>query len=135
MSNATRKDPEMVAAASECCDAFVREVASYRRVWTLRDADGVPTATGANGTAMPFWSTLCRVEQIIANVPAYSGFEPIELSWETFRDRWLSGLERDGLLVGINWTGPRALGYDLTPEEVLTKIEYELARHRSKPLT
>jgi hypothetical protein len=123
MSNATKKDPESVAAATVCYDAFVREVAAQSRVWTLRDSGGIPTATGSNGTAMPFWSSLSRVEQVIATVPAYSDFEPSELSWDRFRDRWLPGLERDGLLVGINWSGPRALGYDLEPQEVRTRIE------------
>lgn len=129
MTNATRKDPESVAAASACCDAFVREVAIHQRVWTLRDAGGIPTATGAGGTAMPFWSDLPRVQQVIATVPVYSGFEPLELSWESFRDRWLAGMARDGLLVGLNWAGERALGYDLTPDEVLARITNELSKH------
>jgi hypothetical protein len=34
----------------------------------------------------------------------------VKISWPDFRDRWRPGLERDGLLVGINWSGPRAHG-------------------------
>ena len=123
MSNATKKDPESVLAANEAADAFVREVAEHRRVWTIQDAAGIPTATSSGKKAMPFWSALSRAASIIATVPDYSGFQPVELPWERFRDRWLPGLERDGLQVGINWSGPRALGYDLPPSEVLTRIQ------------
>jgi hypothetical protein len=41
-------------------------------------------------------------------------------------DRWrrivLPGLERDGLLVGINWSGPRVVGWDFTVREVLNRL-------------
>lgn len=45
-----------------------------------------------------------------------------------FRDNWLSGLERDGLLVGVNWSGPYALGYDVAPKDVRARIDYELTK-------
>jgi len=128
MSNAERRDTHSVTAATEAADAFIREVAEHRRVWTIQDADGIPTATSSGNKAMPFWSALSRAESVIATVPAYSGFAPLELPWDRFRDRWLSGLERDGLHVGINWSGPRALGYDLSPTEVLTRIQDELSK-------
>jgi hypothetical protein len=38
------------------------------------------------------------------------------------KDDWLPGLERDGLLVGLNWAGDRAQGYDVAPADVLPNI-------------
>ena len=73
---------------------------------------------------MPFWSSLRRVEKIIKNVEAYNGFEPIELELDVFKARWLVGLKRDGLNVGINWSGDRATGYDMLPDNVLKTLEY-----------
>ena len=67
---------------------------------------------------MPFWSSRSRVETLIATVPAYAGFQPRELALENFATRWLDGLKRDGLLVGINWSGERATGYDAEPDDV-----------------
>jgi hypothetical protein len=67
---------------------------------------------------MPFWSTRSRVERIIASVPAYAGFRPVEISLDEFQSHWLDGLEQDGLLVGINWSGARATGYDVEPRDV-----------------
>jgi hypothetical protein len=31
---------------------------------------------------------------------------------------WLSSLHRDGLLVGLDWSGKRAQGYDVNPADV-----------------
>jgi hypothetical protein len=72
---------------------------------------------------MPFWSSRARVERVISSVPAYRAFEVVEISWEDFRVRWVPGLTRDGLLVGVNWSGSRATGYDIEPGELLANVE------------
>ena len=72
---------------------------------------------------MPFWSTLSRAERIIATVAAYYGFEPEELSWQSFVENWAQDLEADGLLVGINWSGPRAKGYDIASADLIRNVE------------
>ena len=72
---------------------------------------------------MPFWSSVERVQRIIATVPAFHRFTPVELAWDEFLERWLPGLEKDGLRVGVNWTGPRATGYDLSPSEIRRRFE------------
>ena len=55
--------------------------------------------------------------------PAYAEFEPVEISWQEFRDKWLPELERDGLLVGVNWSGSNVAGYDLDPPWVRDAIQ------------
>jgi hypothetical protein len=121
----------MSQAASQW-SAFAREVAKSLRVWTVRDKDGFPAMSTSDGKpAQPFWSSLSRVERIVHTVVAYSSFQPHELSWNEFRDRWLPGLERDGLVVGVNWSGPRATGYDIEPSAVRERIEYEISSHAS----
>jgi hypothetical protein len=104
--------------------AFYRDVAKNKKVWTIRDEEGFPqplTATGER--AQPFWSTLSRVQKIIKNAPAYSSFVPVEISWEEFRDEWLPELEEDGVRVGVNWSGKKAVGYDLDVSWVRNAIE------------
>ena len=110
-----------IAAAQ--ASAFFREIGAEGRVWTLEDDGGVPAPRGTDGhRAMPFWSRRSRVERIIATVPAYARFRPREVSGEDFVGRWLPGLARDGLLVGLSWSGPRAQGHDFAPENVLTRL-------------
>jgi Protein of unknown function (DUF2750) len=76
---------------------------------------------------MPFWSSLARVERIIESVPDYRTFTPVELTWDVFDKDWIPGLERDGLRVGLNWTGRQATGYDVTPPELRANVEHALA--------
>ena len=85
--------------------------------WTVRDEAGYPAPENREGRrAQPFWSSRPRVERIIETVPAYSGFEPEEIPLADFMDEWLPDLERDGVLIGVNWSGPTATGYDVERE-------------------
>lgn len=99
--------------------AFYDEARREHSVWTIRDANGIPAPLNADGVrSMPFWSLRSRADRVIHQVDAYADFEPVEVSVDEFRQRWLPGLARDGLLVGLNWSGAGATGYDLTPEDV-----------------
>jgi hypothetical protein len=103
--------------------AFFREVSASGLVWTIQDSAGFPAPLDEQGRrSMPFWSTASRAERVIATVTAYAGFETVSLSATDWRQRWLPGLRSDGLLVGINWSGDRATGYDLQPEQVLDRF-------------
>jgi hypothetical protein len=62
-----------------------------------------------------------------------AGVQPVELSLQEFTEKWLRGLEKDGLHVGLNWTGPRAAAYDLEPSRVRPVIE--VARKQRPPVT
>jgi len=86
-------------------------------VWGIRDADGIPAPKSAGNRVMPFWSTESRAQRIIDQVEAYRGFEVVSLPLDVWRSRWLPGLAKDGLLVGLNWSGKSAKGYDVTPAD------------------
>ena len=103
---------------------FFDEVAAGARLWSIKDEGGFPAPVGLDGQrAMPFWSKLSRAERVIERVPTYSGFEAVEIPLRDFVDRWLPGLTRDRTLVGLNWSGPSATGYDLDPETVRGRLE------------
>ncbi len=103
--------------------AFYGEVAKTGVLWTLRDDKGFPAPiTPAGKRAMPFWSSRSRVERIIAKVPVYDGFRPYEISWDDFQKKWLPGLERDGMMAGVNWSGLRAVGFDIEPRRLQQSI-------------
>jgi hypothetical protein len=71
---------------------------------------------GSNGVrSMPFWSLASRAENIISTVEAYAGFEKVGIPLSEWRTKWLQGLENDGLNLGVNWSGSRAIGYDVEP--------------------
>jgi hypothetical protein len=107
--------------------AFYREVAETRKIWTIRDEGGFPAPMNSEGKrSQPFWSSRSRVEKIIQTVPAYAGFRPHELSWVEFQSRWVPDLKRDEILVGVNWSGPGALGYDIEPDAVQRNVEHHI---------
>lgn len=108
--------------------AFIKEIIKHRKVWTIKDDGGIPTSTNIDGeTSVPFWSIKSKAEKIIEKVPAYSGFHLYEIKFDDFLNRWLKGLEKDGLYLGVNWSGKCATGYDIKPNEVLERIQYELS--------
>jgi hypothetical protein len=107
-----------VTVSSAQADAFYTEVLAEGSVWTVRDTGGIPAPETPDGRAMPFWSKRSRVEAIIENVPAYSSFEIQEIPTPEWRLRWLPRLGRDGLRIGLNWSGVIATGFDRAPEDV-----------------
>jgi hypothetical protein len=114
----------VTSASAAQASAFYKEVAESGSVWTIRDAAGFPPPKGPGGTrAQPFWSLRSRAERVVATVTAYAGFEVVELPWLVFKDRWVPGLTRDGVLVGLNWSGSRATGYDVSPDDVVRNVE------------
>ncbi|KAB8190601.1 DUF2750 domain-containing protein [Nonomuraea phyllanthi] len=110
--------------------AFFRDVASHRTVWTVQDENGCPAPMTPSGRrSMPFWSSLSRAKKIIKTTPTYVAMEPREISVDEWMHEWLPGLKRDGLLIGINWSGPRAVGWDFEVDQVLARLE---AAHTSR---
>ena len=103
--------------------AFFDEIVAHGAVWAIRDEGGFPAPrSGSGDRVMPFWSLESRARKIIDNVEAYQGFETFRLTLEAFENNWLVGMEEDGLLVGLNWAGKRAVGYDMAPGDVRTSI-------------
>ncbi|MCA2223484.1 DUF2750 domain-containing protein [Nonomuraea sp. NEAU-L178] len=104
--------------------AFFRDVASHRTVWTVQDDNGCPTPMMPSGRrSMPFWSSLSRVKKIIKTVPVYGAMEPREIGVDEWVREWLPELKTDGLLIGINWSGARAVGWDFEVDHVLARLE------------
>ena len=100
--------------------AFRREVPREGRVFSIRDSRGFPASRYADGTrAIPFWSKASRARKVIDQVAAYEDFDVVEIDLDAWHSRWLPDLRGDGYLVGINWAGARATGYDMTPTEVI----------------
>jgi hypothetical protein len=121
-----------VSVAATMVDAFYREVLDAGEVWMVRDDAGYPAPLGRDGVRrMPFWSTRGRAQRVIDQVPAYGGMWPAAVSYEHWRTKWLAELDKDGLLVGLNWSGKAAVGYDLSVQDLLRNFEARSALHRS----
>ena len=99
--------------------AFRREAPQEGRVFSIRDEAGFPIAKDTDGSmTLPFWSKSSRAQRVVGQVDAYHDFDVVEIDLTDWLDRWLPGLEREGYLVGVNWAGPKATGYDVAPGQV-----------------
>ncbi|WP_348943732.1 DUF2750 domain-containing protein [Chitinibacter sp. FCG-7] len=103
---------------------FYREVAQSQTIWSIKDDVGFPAPIGGKGKrAMPFWSSKARAAEEISNVPSFKGFEPVAIAWDVFAQQMLPGMERDGLLAGVNWSSIAAVSVDVTPSELQALVE------------
>jgi hypothetical protein len=118
---------DFVSISAVHADAFYAEAVSHGEVCGIRDADGFPAPESDGRRAMPFWSTQSRAQRVIDNVEAYEGFEVVALSLDQWQSRWLPGLHKDGIWVGLNWSGGRATGYDVSAEDVARNISSRVA--------
>lgn len=113
----------MSIAATHAAE-FYREVAESGVVWGIKDASGFPAPiTNEGKRAMPFWSSESRALVVVRSVSAYGGFTPVPIEWQVFCERWVPGLVRDGLLAGVNWSGPMASGFDIEPPDLQRNVE------------
>ncbi|MBY8878495.1 DUF2750 domain-containing protein [Streptomyces sp. PLK6-54] len=101
--------------------AFFRDVPRTGVVWWVRDDEGTPAPLSDDGTrSLPFWSTAARAQRA-ADIWGH-GLRVESMAVAVWRDRELPDADREGLLIGINWSGPRLVGWSFTPTEVLNRL-------------
>ncbi|MGW2564149.1 DUF2750 domain-containing protein [Streptomyces sp. NPDC001514] len=102
--------------------AFFRDVREKGTVWFVRDDGGSPAPLGADGRrSLPFWSSATRAARAVDIWGPGLRVESMPL--DAWRDRELPCADRDGLLVGINWSGPRLVGWSFAVDEVLQRLD------------
>lgn len=112
----------MTVSAAHAAAFFVEAVAAGA-VWSVADANGHPAPANADGRrSMPFWSKESRAMSVVKRVDAYRSFDVVQISLDAWVERWLPGLQADGLLVGLNWSGDAATGYDVEPSDVAARL-------------
>jgi hypothetical protein len=105
--------------------AFFKELAHHRIVWSVGDDLGSPTPKTSSGErALPYWSSKTRAQRA-ADIWG-SGLRVVSTSLESWRTEDLPELADEGYRVGINWTGPRLVGWDFTVAEVLNRLAHVL---------
>ena len=100
--------------------AFFREVARHRVVWFVRDDNGSPTPD----QVFPYWSSASRAQRA-ADIWGH-GLRVASEPLEAWRAADLPSLADDGFRVGINWTGPRLVGWTFTVAEVINRLDRAL---------
>jgi hypothetical protein len=115
-----------VAAAQ--ASAFYEQVVAAGSVFTFVE-DGSYLVFPVNGKdVVPFWSSRSRIETVQRAHPRYAAYAISEESLKQFLEKTLDQLEEENINVGVNWSGERSTGYDISAADVKRNI----CHHQSK---
>ena len=104
-------------------DYFIRKITDFEKVWGLYN-DGWAMSSGPNkNEMMVFWPEK-EFAKLCAN-GTWENYKPKNIKLNTFLDKWLPGMEKDGLSIGIFQT-PDDKGVIMTPSQLLENIRSEL---------
>jgi hypothetical protein len=73
---------------------------------------------------VPFWSSKARLDKIQREHAKYRRFVCDEISLASFLEKTLPDLAAENIAIGINWSGERLTGYDVTVAELVKNLEY-----------
>jgi hypothetical protein len=107
---------------------FVKRVAESSEVWGLESPKGwvVTESNESDGTEiMPFWSDKAYAAR--AAKEEWASFSPSMINLDEFIDRWLKGMNDEGVLVGTNWD-THLCGLEIEPAQLAQEILDELER-------
>ncbi len=104
---------------------FIKKVADFEEIWSLRNADGWVTSGMGDEMFFPIWpkkefADICRVE---AWQDCYA--ESIDL--DEFLDDWIDGLKEDNIRLTVMWYNGK--GIDIDWDRLRDDIEYELENY------
>ncbi|WP_406274830.1 DUF2750 domain-containing protein [Actinacidiphila glaucinigra] len=98
--------------------------------WFVRDDAGSPASMDSSGRrSAPYWSTAARAKRAAELWGGNLRVEPMTL--DHWRDAELPVLAQEQLLVGINWSGPRLVGWSFTVPEVINRLIHALGESSS----
>ena len=104
---------------------FVKRVADWDVVWSLRNADGWVLAATADGQEVaPFWPFEAFARRSATG--AWRDTAPEAIPLDAFMQRWLPGLAADGRAVSV-LPGPEDRGAVVDPLQLLEDIADEQA--------
>lgn len=105
---------------------FLSRTIQTNEVWGLVNKDGwcvCPSNDFLDTDVMLFWSDRAYANQCA--IEEWSNYTPQEIPLTEFIDQWLTGMNEDGLMVGLNWS-VQLIGLELEPLKVKADFELKL---------
>jgi hypothetical protein len=118
--------PEQMSLAAAHAEKFYDEVVRKGKVFTFDDGEKYLVFPVRDCEVVPFWSSRSRCVKLQAMHSKYAGWHICEEPLEQFIEKTLKLLGTQGIQVGINWTGERLIGYDISVEELLEKLKQRM---------
>ena len=103
---------------------FIDDIIENKTVWglNLKDKDGWAVAISneyEDTEVMTFWSNEVYAKACIKE--EWDNYEACSISLENFLDNWLTGLNDDELMAGVNWD-MNLIGLEVEPLDLLDDI-------------
>lgn len=103
---------------------FIERIIENEVVWGLKLKDEDDWAVSESNDyedtgVMVFWSDKAYAKECAKE--EWAEYEVTDIPLELFVKNWLTGLDEDGILVGVNWDG-NLIGYETEPIELLNEI-------------
>jgi len=103
---------------------FIQRVVAAGVVWGLKCNEGwVTSSSTADDTEdrglMPFWSDRAYAKQCAKD--EWAEYVPTEIPLNLFLEKWMPGMNADGLLVGTNWNA-HLCGHEIEPLKLRDEI-------------
>jgi hypothetical protein len=112
-------------SGSERYRYFVKKVADWEAIWSLRTQEGWILAGDDQGNELvPVWPH--ERFAVACATGNWSDSEPVRIEISTYLERWIPGMVRDRRLVAIFPT-PSDKGVVVTPERLRQDLEAELS--------
>jgi hypothetical protein len=103
-------------------DLFLKTVIATKAVWGLKSKEGwaVMDSTEYEDTqVMPFWSHKAYAKAVAKE--EWKEYLPTEIGLDSFIDKWLKGMNEEGILTAIN-LNQNLLGKEIDPQELAKAI-------------
>jgi hypothetical protein len=94
-----------------------------KRAFTFTDEGNLLVFPVGGSEVVPFWSSRTRLQSIAKAHPKYAARQITEYSLADF-EAWLSQFESDGVLIGVNWSGPRLTGYNVAVPDLRAAMQH-----------
>ena len=108
-------------------DHFIKRTADWMELWSLKTDDGfVSLGDDAGNKGIPFWPHPTYAEQHVQD--DWSNCTATHISLQDFMEKWLTGMERDGLKVFVFPT-PNMRGVVVDPARLKSDLIEELEQH------
>ena len=124
----------MSNAASQATD-FYEKAAKHGKVYTITDADSFLVFLINGKEVVPFWTSRSRIEKVKVNHPKYVKYVIDEIRLEKFLEKTLEQFEEEKIHIGLNWSGARLIGYDVSVADLKKNLGYWLNKEIGKDST
>jgi hypothetical protein len=111
-----------IAAAQ--ANKFYEQVVRDGGVFTLESPQGFLVFPIRDIEVIPFWSSRSRVEKIQSTMPEYAHYAIHEKPFTELYEQTLPWLEERRIHIGVNWSGTRLSGYDVSVSDLRASLGY-----------